>query len=416
MANKFPLILNTSANQIQEIASGDNLDLTGCGINNAGVITATSFSGNITGSVTGNADTATLATNVTVTANNSTNETVYPLFVDGATGTQGAESDTGLTYNPSSGNLTSTQFTGTLQTAAQPNITSVGTLSSLDVSGNVSIGGTLTYEDVTNIDAVGLVTARTGVVSPYADIDDWIDVGNNIQLGNAGVITATTFRGDGDFVELDVDGHTNLDNVSIAGVTTTQDVTFTGASSNMSWIKSNNALNLASATQLHIGDNAEFKGYRSGTHTYLAHTNSNGNFFIKSQANLALQAGGSTTGINVNGNGEVTLTNAGNIKLATTNTGVNITGICTATSFSGSGASLTNVNAQTLDNIDSTSFLRSDTDDTINATLTTRRVSVQANHDVRFANGTWSGDSAKIQHHDNKIFLQTLGLEIMHQK
>jgi len=32
-----------------------------------------------------------------------------------------------------------------------------------DWSGNVSIGGTLTYEDVTNIDAVGLITARTGI-------------------------------------------------------------------------------------------------------------------------------------------------------------------------------------------------------------------------------------------------------------
>ena len=47
MANKFPLILNTSANQIQEIASGDNLDLTGCkivglqGINSAGIVTFT---------------------------------------------------------------------------------------------------------------------------------------------------------------------------------------------------------------------------------------------------------------------------------------------------------------------------------------------------------------------------------------
>ena len=30
-------------------------------------------------------------------------------------------------------------------------------------SGNVSIGGTLTYEDVTNIDSVGIVTARTGL-------------------------------------------------------------------------------------------------------------------------------------------------------------------------------------------------------------------------------------------------------------
>ena len=67
---------------------------------------------NFTGTLTGTASTATLATNVTVSANNSTNETVYPVFVDGATGTQGAETDTGLTYNPSTGNLTSTKFTG----------------------------------------------------------------------------------------------------------------------------------------------------------------------------------------------------------------------------------------------------------------------------------------------------------------
>ena len=30
-------------------------------------------------------------------------------------------------------------------------------------SGNVSVGGTLTYEDVTNVDSVGLITARSGV-------------------------------------------------------------------------------------------------------------------------------------------------------------------------------------------------------------------------------------------------------------
>ena len=63
----------------------------------------------------GNAATATAAataTNVTVSANNSTNETVYPVFVDGATGAQGAGRDTGLTYNPSTGNLTATKFTG----------------------------------------------------------------------------------------------------------------------------------------------------------------------------------------------------------------------------------------------------------------------------------------------------------------
>jgi len=57
---------------------------------------------------------AALSTEITISANNSTNETVYPTFVDGATGTQGVETDTGLTYNPSTGLLTATSFSGTV--------------------------------------------------------------------------------------------------------------------------------------------------------------------------------------------------------------------------------------------------------------------------------------------------------------
>ena len=51
-----------------------------------------------------------------------------------------------------------------------------GPFDSLTVSGNLSIGGTLTYEDVTNIDSVGLITAREGIIS-------------------SGVVTATAFHG-----------------------------------------------------------------------------------------------------------------------------------------------------------------------------------------------------------------------------
>ena len=64
----------------------------------------TNGAGYITSS--GTAATATTATNVTASANNSTDETVYLTFVDGATGSQGVETDTGLSYNPSSGLLT----------------------------------------------------------------------------------------------------------------------------------------------------------------------------------------------------------------------------------------------------------------------------------------------------------------------
>ena len=74
-----------------------------------GVFEATKFCGD--GSCLTNV-TATEATNFTVTANNSTDETVYPVFVDAATGSQGAETDTGLFYNPSSGILSATKYCG----------------------------------------------------------------------------------------------------------------------------------------------------------------------------------------------------------------------------------------------------------------------------------------------------------------
>jgi hypothetical protein len=58
MANRFPLIVNPNTNQIQELPSGDNLDLSFSGISSVGniysvgVITATSFSGAFSGTST----------------------------------------------------------------------------------------------------------------------------------------------------------------------------------------------------------------------------------------------------------------------------------------------------------------------------------------------------------------------------
>ena len=51
MADRIPLILNTNANQIQEMPSGDTLDLTGSNINGVGIITANQISSRITGNV-----------------------------------------------------------------------------------------------------------------------------------------------------------------------------------------------------------------------------------------------------------------------------------------------------------------------------------------------------------------------------
>ena len=73
-------------------------------------------------------DAATLAATFTCTDNENANEDCPIVFVDGATGAQGAETDGDLHYNPSTGTITTTNLAGTITTASQTNITGVGTI------------------------------------------------------------------------------------------------------------------------------------------------------------------------------------------------------------------------------------------------------------------------------------------------
>ena len=68
----------------------------------------------------------------------------------------------------------------------------VGIAKSLFVGNNVTIGGTVTYEDVTNIDSVGIITAQTGIIVTAGGID--ITAGGlEVSAGIA------TFKGIGNF-------------------------------------------------------------------------------------------------------------------------------------------------------------------------------------------------------------------------
>tara|TARA_B100000242_G_scaffold44924_1_gene26708 strand:+ start:275 stop:1663 length:1389 start_codon:yes stop_codon:yes gene_type:complete len=71
--------------------------------------------------------------------------------------------------------------------------TGISTLAALKVTGNLDVEGVLTYQDVTNVDSLGIGTFRTGINVSGGQLD----VGSNIKLGNAGVITATSFVGSG---------------------------------------------------------------------------------------------------------------------------------------------------------------------------------------------------------------------------
>ena len=106
-----------------------------------------------------------------------------------------------------------TKFVGDLegnvtQTSGTAQFNSINTLNlvatSGTVTGNLSVGGTLTYEDVTNIDSVGLITARTGIeisgivtarpgfaVTYYGDGDklSGVTTGVTVALDNYGGIS-----------------------------------------------------------------------------------------------------------------------------------------------------------------------------------------------------------------------------------
>ena len=298
--------------------------------------------------------------------------------------------------------------------------TTLGLTGNANFTGNLTVGGVLTYEDVKNVDSVGLITARSGIrvtsgvieaqagenkipflytamgnlpsagsyhgmfahvhatgrgyfahagnwlelvnketngtvgtgtetynigslTAPYADIDDYVDVGSNIQLGNAGVVTATRFVGDGDFFHIDVDGHTNLDHVSITGVTThsgsttfDQNITFNGSSSTANWIKSGDKFRLNDNSKVNFGSADNMSVYHTGSAGYI--TNNTGAINISGNLNIEddLDVDGHINLDNVSVAGVSTFSN--NVHVGTgvtveTNGQATFTGIVTASSF-----------------------------------------------------------------------------------
>ena len=102
-----------------------------------------------------NATSASVATHVVITDNESANEENEIPFVEDAAAPgscRGLESDSGFTYNPSSGTVTADKFDGCINQATQGCITSLGTLTTLTVDditingSTISDGGTMTLD------------------------------------------------------------------------------------------------------------------------------------------------------------------------------------------------------------------------------------------------------------------------------
>jgi len=122
----------------------------------SGVVTATSFVGNITGNATGLSGTP----NITV----------------GTIGATSLNASGVVTATTFSGNITGNVTGNATGLSGTPNIT-VGaiTAASATITGSVSVAGTVTYEDTTNVDSIGIITARSGL---------------QVTGGSVGVLTA----------------------------------------------------------------------------------------------------------------------------------------------------------------------------------------------------------------------------------
>ena len=81
-------------------------------------------------------------------------------------------------------------------TKAEANNSGVVVTGILTVTGNMGVGGVLTYEDVTNVDSIGIVTARSGIkIGPSAGVAGTFFADGSYVT--AGIITAGSYRGDG---------------------------------------------------------------------------------------------------------------------------------------------------------------------------------------------------------------------------
>ena len=249
------------------------------------------------------------------------------------------------------GVITATNFSGDLNTSGVVTATTFsGNISGVAATftGNVTIGGTLTYEDVTNIDAIGLITARNGlqVLSGITTISGMTELGN---VFISGIVTSTTFSGQinagvGTITTLSgtTGTITNVNSTNLSGTIGTIS-TLNSTSSILTNINSSGISTLSTAI---IGsavtiNNGGINATGVVTATSFVKSGGTSSQFLKADGSVDsstyLQNIVEDTTPQLGGNLDI------NGKYITGTGGVNITGVVTATTFSGSGANLTNI-------------------------------------------------------------------------
>ena len=169
-------IVSTAATFNSTFHVGSALTANAAGdVESIGIITAASFSGDGS-ALTGLANTDFIVSVATTTAN---------LIVSAAATVTGALSGSTGTFSGAV-NVDATTDSTSTSTGALIVDGGVGIAKNVYIGAGLSVAGTLTYEDVTSVDSVGLITAKSGVNITGGQLQ----VGTAYSVGNAGVVTA----------------------------------------------------------------------------------------------------------------------------------------------------------------------------------------------------------------------------------
>ena len=225
---------------------------------------------------------------------NQTTGTFFPVFVDSSsTGNRALGANANVSFNAATGALISTLYTGTLTTAAQPNVTSLGTLTGLGVNGTIT-GVNITANtgvftgnasglseiNASNLSSGTVPTARLSgtyaiSISGNANVANTANAvtGGNVsgQVGNA-LVAGTVYTNAqpnitsvGTLTELAVSGNVNLTGANVS-LGSNGNVRITGGSSgqlmatdgtgNLSWVNQGSIISGAAGTNTQVQYNA----------------------------------------------------------------------------------------------------------------------------------------------------------------
>ena len=337
------------------------------------------------------------------------------------------------------GTALSTVITGTTVTNAAgltgtPDVTvGVVTAGSLDISGNADIDGTL-EADAYTVNGTALDTHIAGVTvtnstnAAHVSVADNENTNENNKIpfiedasatGNVGLESDGDFHYNPSSGQLTVPAVSTSGNVTVAGNLTVNGTTTTVATTNTTVTDNLLELNSGASSNANdsgiliergsTGDNAIIAWDESADKftvgTTTATNDATGNISITT-GTIVANVEGNVTGNTSGSSGSCTGNAATATQLATART-------IGGTSFNGT-ANITPAeatNADTVDSLHASSFIRSDAADTASGDITfsggAGAVSIGANSDIRQASGTWTGESpGKIQHHSNILYLQ----------